>query len=258
MRIANPLALAATCLLAAGPAHAQSQPKQFVQVLTIQATPTGALDYEAFVKKVIAAAEKINLPQKTVTFQVVNGGPGYTYMIASYFDKWAETDDLLSTREILAKALGEVEGDKALRAGRASIASTETAVFRLVPNLSTRPKAYDPPPAYLQVFRNHVKPGMVGRWERLIARYKAASEQMPEAPSAIRRASVEGPANVYITSSPFTKSAERDAWPTFMDILKKAYGEDEARAMNEERGECIESSDAYVLKFRPDLSRLGK
>lgn len=259
MKIAKSFALGLSCVLAAaGSAQAQSQPKQFVHVLTVHAKPEGAVDYEAFIKKVMAAGEKVGQNQRVLTFQVTSGGPGYTYMIATYFEKWAETDDQLSVPEILNKALGELEGAKALRTGRANIESTESAVYRLLPDLSTKPKAYDPPPAYLQVFRTEVKPEMNREWARVIGRYKAASEQMPETPSATRRVSVEGPGNIYITSSPYTKGAERDAWPSFMDVLKKAYGDEEARTLDQRRTDCTKRSEAFIMKFRPDLSRMGK
>jgi hypothetical protein len=258
MKIAKALALGVVCVLAAATAQAQAQPKQFVNVLTIHTKPEGALDYEAFVKKVIAAGDKIGQTQRTITYQVTTGGPGYTYMIATYFDKWSETDEILSTPEILFKALGDLEGGRALRAGRVNIESFDTAVYHLVPDLSTKPKVFDPPTAYLQMIRTYVKPEMIQEWEHLIGRYKAASEQVAEAPTAIRRSSVEGPMNVYITSSSYNKAAERDAWPSFQDVLKKAYGEEEARAMNARRGACTERSEALILKFRPDLSRLGK
>ena len=216
------------------------------------------MDYEAFVKKVNAAAEKAGQTNRSLTFQVTAGGAAYTYMVATYFDKWAETDDMLSVPEILNKALGDLEGGRALRSGRATIESVETAVFRLVPDLSTKPKAYDPPPAYLQLIRTEVKPSMAREWERVIGRYKAASESLAETPTAVRRVSVEGRASVYLTSHPYTKAAERDAWPAFMDILKKAYGDEEARDLDARRAACIERAEAYILKYRPDLSRLGK
>ena len=97
---------------------------------------------------------------------------------------------------------------------------------------------------------------MSREWERVIGRYKAASEQLPETPTAIRRVSVEGPGSVYVTSSPFTTSAERDAWPSLVQVLTKAYGEEEARSLDQRRTDCLERSEAYILKFRPDLSRL--
>jgi hypothetical protein len=258
MKIAKAALGLSFVLAAAAAAQAQSQPKQFVQVLTVHAKPEGAVDYEAFIKKVMAAGEKVGQNQRVVTFQVTAGGPGYTYMIATYFDKWSETDDQLSVPEILIKALGEVEGSKALRAGRANIESTESAVYRLLPDLSTKPKAYDTPPAYLQVIRTWVKPKMSHEWTTVIGRYKAASEQMPETPTSTRRVSVEGPGSVYVTSTAYTKAADRDAWPSFQDVVKKAYGDDEARSLDQRRTDCIDHSEAFIMKFRPDLSRMGK
>jgi hypothetical protein len=258
MKIAKSLAIGLACVLAAAAAQAQSQPKEFVQLLTVHTKPEGALDYEAFAKKVGAAAEKVGQNQRVLVYQVASGGPGYTYMILTYFDKWSETDGIMSTPEILMKALGEVEGSKTVRALRTTIESTDTVVYRLLPELSTKPKAYDPPPAYLQVFRNYVKPGMSREWERVIGRYKAASEQMAETPTAIRRSSVEGPGTVYVTSSPYSKGADRDGWPSFTDVLKKAYGDEEARNLDQRRADCIERSEAFIMKFRPDLSRMGK
>jgi len=256
MKIGKTLALGLTCLLlTAATASAQTR---FVQILTVHAKPDMAMDYEAFAKKVTAAFAKAGQNQRRLAFQVTAGGPGYTYMVATYFDKWAETDSFLSTPEILNKAMGEQEGGRALRVGRTSIESTQTEVFRLVPDLSTKPKVYDPPPAYLKVFRTEVKPEMTHEWEQLIRRYKAASEQVAEAPTAIRRVSVEGKGSVYLTSSPYMKGAERDAWPEFVDILKKVYGEDEARNLDARRRACIERSETFILKFRPDLSYMGK
>jgi hypothetical protein len=258
MKIAQPVLGLTLALAAAAAAQAQGQPKQFVQILTVHARPEGAADYEAFVRKVIAAGDKIGQTQRTITYQVTTGGPGYTYMIATYFDKWAETEGMLSTPEILNKALGEVEGPRALRVGRTSIESTESAVYRLLPELSTKPRAYDPQPDQLQLIRSYVKPEMAQEWETVIGRYKAAAEQTAEAPTAMRRVSVVGPANVYLTSSPFSKNAERDAWPSFMDVLKKAYGEAEARSLDQRRRDCVQRAETLILRFRPDLSRLGK
>jgi hypothetical protein len=155
--------LGVVCVLAAASARAQAQPKQSVQVLTLHTKPEGALDYEAFVNKVNGAAEKIGQTQRSLVFQVTTGGPGCTYMIATCFDKWAETDVIPSTPEILFKALGEFEGGRARRAGRLNIESFDTAAYRVAPDLSTKPKAFDPPPAYLQVIRTYVKPDMIQR-----------------------------------------------------------------------------------------------
>ena len=99
MKIARSLALGLV-VPGSGRKRAGARPaQQFVQILTVHAKPEGALDYEAFVKKVMAAADKTGQNQRVVTYQVMQGGPGYTYMIATYFDKWAETDEQFSWRQ---------------------------------------------------------------------------------------------------------------------------------------------------------------
>ena len=40
-----------------------------MQVLTIHTKPEGALDYEAFAKKVIAAGDKIGQTQRLITYR---------------------------------------------------------------------------------------------------------------------------------------------------------------------------------------------
>lgn len=259
MRVLKTLAAVGVGLfIAAGAAWAQAKPKQFINLLTVHVKPEAALEYEAFAKKVMAAAEKINYPYRVNCHQLVSGGPGFTYMFVTYFDSWADGDGILSTQAILEKALGAAEGEKVLRAGRATIASTQLETFRLVPDFSTKPKAYDPPPAFLQVIRTEVKPDRVRDWERVIGRFKEAAEKNPASPTATRRVSVEGKAATYITSSPYNTGAERDAWPAFMDVLKQAYGEEEARTLDATRAASIERADAFILKYRADLSRAGK
>jgi hypothetical protein len=259
MRIVKSLAVVVLCLLAAAAgAFAQAPHKKFINLLTVQVKPEATLEYEAFAKKVMAAADKINYPHKVVCYQRTSGGAGFTYMFVTYFDTWAEADGILSTQAILEKALGAAEGEKVLRAGRAAIESAMMEVFRLVPDFSTKPKAYDPQPAFLQVNRNEVKPDRVRDWERVIGRFKDAAEKNPAAPTAMRRVSVQGKGATYITSSPYNTGAERDAWPTFMDVLEQAYGKEEARSLDQTRAESIERSDAFILRYRGDLSRAGK
>jgi hypothetical protein len=262
MNITRQFAAGVACALAltiaAPAAHAQGKPKEYVSVLTIHAHPDGALDYEAFAKKVMAAADRIGLKQRMLVYQVTGGGPAYTYMVLNYFEKWADTDELLSTPEILNRALGEVEAGKALKAGRLSIASADQAIYRYAPELSVKPKGYDPPPAMLQIYRVEVQPSKMHAWERVITRFKSVLDQAPDVPTIIRRTAVEGPGGTYITSVPYSTGAERDAFPKSADVLKKGLGEDEFRALEETRLDAITHSEAFIMKFRPDLSRIPK
>ncbi len=231
------------------------QPAEFLQVITTTVRPGAVSEYEDFVKKIVAGANKLGAPQRWSAYGVSVGGPGFTYTVALPYSKWGELDAWIPVAQILSKAYGEAEGGRILRAGRASIERSETAVYRLLPDLSTKPKVFDPPAAFVQLFVTDVEPAMVPAWEGYLARLKAAQEKSPQAPTAIRRVAVQGAANTYVTAVPFNSYAERDGWPSNLDVLREAYGEAEARALNETRLRCTRNARLVVINYRPDLSR---
>jgi hypothetical protein len=240
------------------PAATQNQPAQpaeFVQVITVTVKSGATTEYEDFVKKITAGANKIGAPQRWFFSQVSLGGPGRTYTVVLPFNKWAEVDAWLPVPKILVKAYGEAEGTKMLRAGGAATERTETAVYRLLPDLSTRPKVFDPPTAFMHLFVTEVEPAMVPAWESFLARLKAAQEKSSQAPTAVRRVAVLGASNTYVTAVPFNTYAERDSWPTNLAILRDAYGESEARSLDETRLRCTRNARQLVMAYRPDLSR---
>lgn len=237
-------------------AQSQSaQPAEFIDVITSTIRPGAVSEYEDFVKKIVAGANKIDASVRWSTYQVSLGGPGYTYVVALPFRKWADVDAWPSVSQLLSKAYGEAEGTRIAKAGRASVERSETAVYRLLPELSTRPKVFDPPLAFLQLFVTEVEPAMVPTWEEYLARLKAAQEKSPQAPTHVRRVVVEGASNTYVTAAPFNTYAERDSWPSNQAVLREAYGEAEARALNETRLRCTRNARLVVMSYRPDLSR---
>lgn len=237
-------------------AQSQSgQPAEFVQVITFTVRPSAVSEYEAYIKRIVAGANKTSAAPHWLAYQVGAGGPGFTYTVALSFSKWAEVDEWSSVAQILSKAYGEAEGAKVLQSGRNTIERSETAVYRLLPDLSTRPQVSDAPAAHLQLFVTDVEPAMVPTWEGYLARLKAAQEKTPQAPTSIRRVVALGASNRYVTAVPFNKYAERDGWPSALDVLREAYGEAEARALNETRLRCTREARIVVLAYRPDLSR---
>jgi hypothetical protein len=177
--------------------------------------------------------------------------------MASPFANWAGADGLAGGAPmILNQAYGEVEGAKILKAGRSTIASLDIGVSRLLPNLSTNPRAFMPPKAYLQIIRTDVDPGMQAEYRHYLMMLKAAQEKDSRSPTATRRISIAGPAAVFITTSPFDKFAERDGWPGPGEVLAKAYGEVEAQMLQNQSLQAIRSRTNYVARFRADLSRL--
>jgi hypothetical protein len=96
---------------------------------------------------------------------------------------------------------------------------------------------------------------MAPAWQDYLAKLKVAPEKSPQAPTAVRRSAVLGMSNTYVTAVPFNKFAERDGWPTNLAVLREAYGETEARSLEETRLQSTKSARQLVLIYRPDLSR---
>lgn len=253
-------ALTLSLPLCAGPAltHAQTQaaqPSEFIHVITATVRPDAIGEFETLQKRIKAAAEKVGAPQPWTTFSVIMGGPGRTYNIVLPFDKWSEVDGWITVPQMLTKAFGEAEGMKMLRAGIASMERSETAVYRLLPDLSTRPRAFDPPPAYVHLFVTEVEPAMVPGFRGYLAKVREAQEKSSRAPTAIRRVAVMGAANTFVTAVPFNKFAERDNWPTNLEVLQEAFGQAEARSLDETRLKSTRNLRQMVMAYRPDLSR---
>lgn len=240
------------------PGMAQSQPGQpseFIQVITTTVKSGAVSQYHDFTSKIAAGAKKIGSPQHWTTSQVILGAPGFTYTIVLPFNKWEEVDSWVSVRDMLVKAYGQAEGMRILNTGLAAIERTETAVYRMLPDLSTRLKAFNPPPAFIHLFVTEVEPAMVPAWQDYLAKLKAAQEKSPNAPTALRRVAVLGASNTFVTAVPFNKFAERDGWPSNMVVMREAYGETEAQRLDEIRLKSMRSARQLVLAYRPDLSR---
>jgi hypothetical protein len=243
-----------------GRAEAQMQGSsdipRYLQVITVKVKPAAIAEYEDYVKKIIAAAVKVGAPQRVVVYQVVMGAPSATFMASTPFGKWDDVDTWPSIPAMLNKAYGELEGAKILKAGRATIDSSETDVYSALTDLSTNPRTYDPPTAFVSITRTELKPDMAPAYNLILARIRKAEEANPNAPTVIRRTMIEGQANVTIASRYFNKFAERSTVPNQGDVLRKAYGDEEARQINETSRGATARRDTWVLAYRADLSKL--
>lgn len=254
--IALGLSLALFPPLAAAAVAQAPGPSEFLQVLTVTVKPEAVTDYEDYVKKVVASAAKTPGFPRVVTYQVTMGGPSYTYNFVLPFNKWADLDGWTPLSRALATFYGEAEAARIGRAGRSAVVHSESIVHRLLRDLSTKPRSFDPPAPFVFVVRTEVDPAMQRSYEEYLSKLKTAQEQSPDSPTAIRRVSALGPALTYSTAQFFTKHADRDAWTPPGDALRKAHGEAEGRRLLEEGARAVRRREIYVLAFRPDLSAL--
>jgi hypothetical protein len=231
------------------------QVPRFVQVNSITVKLGMQAEFEDYMKKIVAAANKLNTNQRLITGQVTMGGSPMMYFVTSSFEKWSDADGLESAPALLVKAYGDLEGAKILKAGRSTLESLEVNVVEQIPDMSTNPKTFMPPLAHTLVIRTDIDPALSADYRNYLGMLKAAQEKDPASPTAIRRVSVVGPAGVYVTTEPFDKFADRDAWPSAEGLLKKAYGDSAAKMLLDQAMRAIRSRVTYVLTYRPDLSR---
>ena len=250
-------ALAAAFLFAiALPVVAQNPPSEFIQIITTTVRPGAVTEYEDFVKAIIAGANKIGAPQRAVAYQVGVGGPSFTYNIVLPFNKWEDMDSWPSIQQILTRAYGDAEGARILKSGRDAIDHSESAVFRTLRNLSTRPRFNDPPAPFVMVVRTEIDPAMSVSYERYLSKVKAAQEQEPGTRTVNRSVSVLGSGVTYLAANFFSKNAERDNWPAVPDLMRKTYGDADGQKLTDESLRAVRKRDIFIQNYRPDLSRL--
>lgn len=237
------------------PAVAQNPATEFIQVITTTVKSDAVTEYEDYVKKIIAGSDKIGTSQRVLAYQVGLGGPGFKYHFVIPFNKWEELDGFLPIPQLLSRAYGEAEGTRILKSGRAAIEHSETAVYRHMRNLSTRPRFNDPPSPFIMLVRTEIEPDMAASYERYLARLKAAQEQESGTRSVNRSVSVLGPAGTYLGANFFGKHAERDGWSQVTDLLRKTYGEAEGQELTESSLRAVRKREIYIMSYRPDLSR---
>lgn len=206
----------------------------------------------------MAGASKIGAPQRVLAYQVGVGGPSFTYNFVFPFNKWEEMDSWPAIPQILTKAYGDGEGARILESGRDAIEHSESAVFRNLRNLSTRPRVNDPPAAFVMVVRTEIEPGMSVSYERFLSKLKAAQEQEQGTTRTVNRSvSVLGPALTYMGANFFSKHADRDNWAAVPDLLRKTYGEADGQELFEGSLRAVRKREVFVQTYRPDLSRLA-
>ena len=237
-------------------AQAQSKPPQYLQVITLTVKPGAVADYEEYRKKFNAAQAKTAGAAPSVTYAVTYGGPGFTYMTAVPFEKFADREGLPSNADVLTKAYGQAEANRILKSFREAIVQQRTEVFTYQPNSSLNPKGFDPPSAFISLARAELNPGMGADYAMYLTKLKIAQEKAKDPRTIIRRTSAYGTAGVWHNATLYTKLSERDATlPPLGDIVRQAFGENEANQLLDINRRAVRTTQLWLLTYRADLSR---
>ena len=85
--VAAAVVLSAQIVLAQG-----TTPVRFQQVVEISVKPGQELVFENYIKKLVAAGDKVGAKQTWTTYSVSLGKPGGTYRVSVGFNSWADRE----------------------------------------------------------------------------------------------------------------------------------------------------------------------
>ena len=252
--------VAAFVVLSAQIALAQGTgPVRFQQVVEVNAKPGSELVIENYIKKLVAAADKVNAKQTWTTYSVTLGKAGGTYRVAVGFNSWADRDGWTTIPAILAKAYGQPEAERLMKENGAATEHMVNEVWENLPDLGTTaaPAAGAAPPMGFRVQVTRVQPAMSTNYEAMLAKFKPAYQAAAGQPAVGRSVLRMGPGSgsTYRRTQQFAKWSDLDA-PAGPAILQKHFGE-QFPAMFEELRKMIVTQQEFISVRRAELSRPG-
>ncbi len=237
-------------------AQAQSKPAQFLQLTITTVKPSAINDYEEFVKKLNAARDKTAGSPAVSVYAVNLGGPAFTFYTVTQWEKWADREKFPNGGQMLTKVYGEAEAARLQKLQRDAIANQRTEVYAYDANASLNPKAADPPPAFINLQRTVLEPGMAGEYASALAKLKNAEEKAGDKRTIIRRNEIQGGAFVRYQAVLINKISDRDVDnPNAGDSLRKIYGNAEATQTQEIWNRAVRNRTQVFPAYRPDLSK---
>ena len=249
--------VAAFVLLSAPLAFAQGGAARYQQVNEISVKPGQELVFESYVKKILAAADKVGAKMSWTTYNVSLGRAGATYRVALSFNSWADREAWSSIPSMMVKAYGQQEAERLMKEGGSATERSVSEVWENLPNLSANAGGAPPatPPNFVSVQITRVQPAMSGDYEAMLAKFKPAYEAAAGKPviarSVLRMGTFSG--YTYRRTQQFSKMSDLDA-PSGAELLRKHFAAQWA-AMSAELNKMYTFRQEFISTRRPDLSR---
>lgn len=208
---------------------------------------------EEYYVKLRAAEAKLNVAGLSDVYVVAQGGRGQQYKTIRTLKAWADLDTELGARstDTLRRAYGEAEQQRLTGALLNATDFVINEVLRVRPGMSNWRDNNGGAWPFIAVRRDTVKPDMLLQHAAFVEKMRVARASSGAGPDLQWTVDV-GPGFVQGSSYYFRTWAERDSWPF---PLVKAYGQAEADRLNASRRQALTSTESYVLRHRPDLSR---
>ena len=240
-------------LLSAQGAFAQAR---YQQVYENSVKPGQELVYENYVKKLVAAADKVGAKTYWTSYSVSLGKPGSTYRVALNFNSWADRGAWSTIPAMMVKAYGQQEGERLMKEGGNALERSVIEVWEHLPGSSAN-QTNPPAPAgnFVRAQIVRVAPGMTADYEAMTTKFKTAYEATAGKPVVTRWVLRVGANSGYTYRRVEQVSAMSDFdGPTGVQLLQKFFGAQWA-AMFAELNKMTTFRQEFISTRRADLSR---
>ena len=246
------LALAALLALptvAVADSHEEDHPK-YLMVHTDQVEPSRIPDYEAGMKKWVAAFQEASMGPEW-TWYTSSSGLDYTWVTP--LPNMAALDNQEAREKEMTEAIGE-EKMAELMKSIDTVRSHHSQLAKMRPDLSYQPEgAEEAMPGFMTVGIYTIKPAMTKQFEDLVQRV-AAARAKTEQPLAVEGYEMAFGEGSYVFVTMAKDAGTLYGAPQISAMLAEAYGPEETQKMYGEYLDCVVEEKHHNAMLRPDLS----
>lgn len=236
-------------------AQAPAKPDQFQQVTTITLRGAAVTEFEDATKKINAARDKTPGAQRVLTYAVNLGGPAFTFVQFTPFEKFADREKWPNGLEMLTKVYGQPEAARIVKTLREAVANQRSEVFAYQADQTTNPAAVVVPPAFLSLQRTELVPELANEYLSLQRKVKIAQEKAGDKRVIIRRTNAYGTGFSTLATTLLPKLSDRDGTPPNLgEAMRKAFGDAEAAQLQLTGNKAVRNRQTLLLAYRADLS----
>jgi len=249
--LAAVFALAVLCAIPSAPAFAQQKPGNVTLVVEMTPKPGSERQFEAGLKQLAAWYASNNDSPGRAVFMQITGEKAGTYFEVRRWMHWADLDKPVpSDEQARAKEFEKAMGD--------TVATYALKVYEEIPELDHRADLQRPA-KYYELDTFHVPLGKQDQFATAVGRLREAIEKIKSPMDVSWLALTEGGEfGTWVAAIGHDSSADFGS-PTPDEILKNAFGKDEATATVNEISDLIGGHFTQeVVMFRPDLSYFPK
>jgi quinol monooxygenase YgiN len=117
-------------------------PAKFSEIITYHVRPDRETEFRSSLARITEAIQKTKAPLNYYWYELVNGGPGDTFVLSIPHANWADFEDnpnVKPFREMLKDAFNAVEADIIIKQLDASVQSSESEIIQFRDDLSYIP-----------------------------------------------------------------------------------------------------------------------